>query len=94
MRIRSLVLAASAAVCWCAAADSVDPRVRTFIDPVRVVWTSNPAPDANKYNARAKVTNAEALLGKKYGQVPETGWRKPSGCILEIVVKLLKHQRR
>ena len=83
MRIRSLVLAASAAACWCAAADTVDPRVRTFVDPVRVVWTSNPAPDANKYNARAKVTNAEALLGAKYGQIPETGWRKPGGCILE-----------
>ena len=83
MKLRGITLALAAVACWCAAADTVDPRVRTFVDPVRVVWTSNPAPDANKYNARAKVTNAEALLGAKYGQVPESGWRKPGGCVLE-----------
>ena len=44
MSMRSLSLALAAAVCWTVAADRVDPRVRTFVDPVRVVWTSNPRP--------------------------------------------------
>ena len=76
-------LCVAAACGWAFGGETVDPRVRTFVDPVRVVWTSNPAPGANDYNSRAKVQNAEALLGAKYGQIPEQGWRKPGGCVLQ-----------
>ena len=53
------------------AGDCVDARVRSFIDPVRVVWTSG------------AVKSADALLGAKFGQVPEIGWRGTRGCVLK-----------
>ena len=57
----------------------VDPRVRSYVAPTRVVWTST---NAGAYGNRSKVENAEGLLEAKYGQVPQKLWLKPSGCTL------------
>ncbi len=62
-----------------AAADTVDPRVRTLIDPVRVVWTSS----TGGYGGQSVVTGAEKLLGPKHSQIPEHVWGKPAGCLME-----------
>ena len=78
MQLR-LVLCA-AAVAANAVADVTDPRVRTYVDPVRVVWQS---PVASGFGERFEVKGADQLLGKRRGQVPEGGWGKPaSGCRL------------
>lgn len=60
-------------------AEKADPRTRTFVSPVRVVWTSQGA----TYGDRASVKDAEALLQPVHGQVPERQWGQPSGCTLE-----------
>ena len=63
-------------------ADAVDPRVRTYVNPVRVVWQT-PKSDLN-LGGRFAVANPSALLGKSHGQVPEGGLGKPTvGCLLE-----------
>ena len=63
------------------ASDVVDTRVRTYVLPKRVVWTS---PIADKrFGERMRVTNESALLCMRHGQVPEDGWGvKSSGCVL------------
>ena len=58
------------------AAEQVDPRVRTFVMPTRVVWCS-------EKSAQSSVANAEILLKDKYGQVPEGVFLAGSGCRLE-----------
>ena len=74
-----LVLCA-AVVATHAVADVTDPRVRTYVDPVRVVWQS---PVTSGFGERFEVKGADQLLGKRRGQVPEGGWGKPaSGCRL------------
>lgn len=56
--------------------DRVDPRVRTLVMPTRVVWIS-----ANCESS--SVANAEILLAKRHGQVPEGLFLAGSGCRLE-----------
>jgi len=56
--------------------ESVDPRVRTLVTPTRVVWVSG-------NSASSSVANAEILLAKRHGQVPEGLFLAGSGCRLE-----------
>ena len=55
--------------------DVVDRRIRSYVMPTRIVWTS-----AN--TASSTVEHAETLLSKRYGQVPEGEFSKGSGCVL------------
>ena len=69
-------LAATAVV-----ADKVDPRVRTYIDPVRIVWQTQRT--ELSYGDRFQVVDAGRLLEKRHGQVPEGGRSgPPSACKL------------
>ena len=62
-------------------ADKADPRTRTYVDPVRIVWQT-PKP-ARTYGGRFDVKNPDALLEERKGQVPVGGFGKPSpGCCL------------
>ena len=80
MRIVHVLLFPFVAASAAFAGEAVDPRIRTFVDPVRVVWQSEPS----RHGERSKVSGAEILLGRKHGQVPELGWERLSdGCILE-----------
>ncbi len=58
------------------AGETRDPRVRTFVMPTRVVWTS-------ENNEKSSVGNPEILLTAKYGQVPEGVFLAGSGCRME-----------
>lgn len=58
------------------AAETRDPRVRSFVMPTRVLWTS-------ENTAKSSVSNPEILLTKKYGQVPEGVFLAGSGCRME-----------
>jgi hypothetical protein len=59
--------------------DIVDPRVRTYISPKRVLWKSDIAD-----NRLTSVQNESALLKFRHGQIPEGGWDvKSDGCVLE-----------
>ena len=53
-----------------------DPRVRSFVAPTRVVWTSG----QTGYNKQSSVVNAESLLKPRYGQIPEVQWGRQVGC--------------
>lgn len=55
---------------------TLDPRTRTLVMPTRIVWTS---PDT----ATSSVSNADILLARRYGQVPEGAFLEGSGCRLE-----------
>ena len=70
-----IVLAAYAAAILAQAAETVDPRVRAYVDPVRVVWKTE---GAAGYVGRCKVRNEAALLAPKFGQV-----RERDACQLE-----------
>ena len=75
----STIIAAVLLCCSAAkinAAETRDPRVRTFIMPTRVVWFS---PNSEK----SSVANPEILLTKKHGQVPEGIFLAGSGCRME-----------
>ena len=61
------------------AADVADPRTRTYVNPVRIVWQT---PKASGFGVRFAVKDAEKLLEKRYGQVPEGGFWQASGCRL------------
>ena len=50
--------------------ETADPRVRTYVDPVRVVWTSSDG-SGNRYVGRFGLGDFEALLRPKLGQIPE-----------------------
>jgi len=80
MRIE-LMLAAVAAFAGVSgfAAETADPRVRTFIDPVRIVWKSQ----STGFGDRCKVTGEEKLVTPKRGQIPEVQWGQAVGCRLE-----------
>ena len=56
-----------------------DPRVRSFVAPTRVVWTSG----QTGYHNQSSVANAESLLKPRYGQIPEVQWGRQVGCVLE-----------
>lgn len=61
-------------------ADTEDPRTRTYVEPVRIVWQTS---KAGGYGERFSVRDADRLLGKHHGQVPEGGFGKPAlGCVL------------
>ena len=84
--LNALAATVSAAVCLFAvggavALDVQDPRVRTFVTPTRIVWTS----EKNKggFGKQSRVTNAEALLLPTRGQIPEKKWGGAAGCSLE-----------
>ena len=47
-----------------------DPRTRTYVEPVRVVWTSAEGFQGG-YAGRFKLSDVDALLKPKLGQVPE-----------------------
>ena len=80
MRMQLRLVLCAAVVVANAVADVTDPRVRTYVDPVRVVWQSSAA---SGFGERFEVKGADQLLGKRRGQVPEGGWGKPAaGCRL------------
>ncbi len=66
------VMAAAAGL----AGERADPRVRTFVMPTRIVWTS-------ENSEQTSVADTEVLLKEKYGQVPEGVFLAGSGCRLE-----------
>jgi len=76
LSVLTSVILCGGAVLNAAAQESRDPRVRTFVMPTRVMWQS---PDSQK----ASVANAEVLLSKRFGQVPEGQFLAGSGCRLE-----------
>jgi hypothetical protein len=55
--------------------EKADPRTRTFVDPVRVVWTSDMGESSSP---SSRVEAAETLLRPKFGQAPEGGWMRNS----------------
>jgi len=79
MKSISFAILAATTLMMDAVADVIDPRVRTYVDPVRVVWQSPPS----LYGARRAVKWADSLAGEKHGQVPEKTWGTPTGCRLE-----------
>ena len=65
------------------AAEKVDPRVRAFVEPVRVVWTTQ-KDEPNCPSGRVEA--ASTLLSAKRGQAPEGGWGRSTmtyGCRME-----------
>jgi hypothetical protein len=56
--------------------ETPDPRVRSFVMPTRVVWTST-------NSAASSVSGAEILISARHGQVPEGPFLAGSGCRLE-----------
>ena len=48
---------------------AIDPRVRTYVYPTRIVWQSEHA--ANEFGARFSIEGIGTLLAPKLGQVPE-----------------------
>jgi len=59
-----------------AADETRDLRVRSFVMPTRVVWTS---PDSDT----SSVSDPDILLSPKYGQVPEGVFLQGAGCRME-----------
>ena len=64
--------------------ERADPRERTIVEPVRVMWTT-------PSNATAWVESPERLTGRHFGQMPEpdgvcTLWNKgvPSGVLIDF----------
>lgn len=63
-----------------------DPRVRTYVNPIRIVWTS---PTSEEYHAvHPQVADADILLSPRHGQVPEGMFWDGSGCTLKSVAAL------
>lgn len=83
MRIRFLVLVVAgvmpAADFAAGDSDVLDSRVRAYVPPTRVVWTSL---NGQAYGNRSEVSNAESLVEAKFGQIPQQAWLRPSGCTL------------
>ncbi len=81
MRTGSLLAALAVAAAANCKADVADPRTRTYVDPVRIVWQT---PTASGFGERFKVKDAERLLEPHRGQVPEGswGWAASFGCKL------------
>lgn len=66
----SLLLACGLASAACFGGETADPRQRTFVDPVRIVWQTN-------------ATDSAILLGPRHGQIPEGRFLSGTGCTLE-----------
>ena len=64
------------------AAETADPRVRTFVDPVRVVATSESGAGGG-FSGRCSVKDESYVLERVRGQVPNRGWGNGAGCRLE-----------
>ena len=64
------------------AGETPDPRVRTYVDPVRLVWQVATNAPGGARRVRARVENADRLLTPKRGQVCEGLFGKASGARL------------
>lgn len=69
-----LVLVASASQ-----PDAVDPRVRTFVYPTKVLWTTEDIKSGSGWSSRSKVEQIETLFERKHGQVCEKAFGKAVG---------------
>ena len=58
--------------------DEIDPRVRTYVWPVRLVWTT----PQSGYRTRFRVTNPEALVRPSTALKHASGVWKGTGCEL------------
>lgn len=63
-------------------ADERDPRVRTFVDPMRIVWETGCRSEQDGWGERARSEGVAKLLGPKRGQVNETAFFVDLGCKL------------
>ena len=77
--VASMSVLAAAFSLFATVPERQDPRVRTFVSPVRVVWTSGDT----VYGNRSVVKNADSLLLPRHGQIPEERWRGVCGCAME-----------
>lgn len=59
--------------------EKVDPRVRTFVNPTRIVWKSE---KGEQYDGRFAISGEDSLLKSKHGQIPEFGWGNGGGLKL------------
>lgn len=75
-RLFTAILFLGLSVAALAVGEGRDPRVRTFVMPTRIVWTSA---NTNK----SSVSGAKILLEKKHGQVPEGVFLQGRGCRME-----------
>ena len=75
----SIVVLFAAFTLFATVPERTDPRVRTFVSPARVVWTSGDS----VYGNRSVVKNADSLLLPRHGQIPEERWRGVCGCAME-----------
>ena len=64
------------------AGETPDPRVRAYVDPVRVVWQTEARARDDGWPARARVEGAARLLAPKFGQVCEGPFGKAGGARL------------
>lgn len=63
--------------------DVLDPRVRQYVMPRRIVWRSW---DRREERADCcKVESADSLVQAKYGQVPELGWENSTNGICLLI---------
>ena len=62
--------------------DVVDPRVRTFVYPKRIVWQTEVGKSDGGWSKRAAAEKMEKLLERKFGQVCEGEFGKASGTRL------------
>lgn len=75
-RVSLLAIVMMAAAAIAGTEEKVDPRVRTYISPSRVVWQS-------ENSDKASVSNSDILCRPRLGQVPEGAFLNGSGCTLE-----------
>ena len=84
MKTAACLLSVTLISCASFGAETADCRERTFVDPVRVVWKSQPSAE---YSAECAVKHEERLLLPRRGQVPEAGWTgakaQAGGCFME-----------
>ena len=81
MAFLSCAFAMASFVCTAGQKDVVDPRVRTFVHPKRIVWcTSAQKADGEPENALSAVEKTALLLVEKFGQVCEGRFGTQNGC--------------
>lgn len=68
--------------CIGAQEDKLDPRVRTYVYPKRIVWNTHSEKHEDGWKARCEVEKPDLLLERKFGQVCEGRFGKPCGCKL------------
>jgi hypothetical protein len=71
---RYLLLLAAAAALLTVKADRADPRLNTYVSPVRILWMT-------ENGEKRSIKNSEALMRKRFGQVPEGKFWKGDGCL-------------